>query len=130
MEWLGEQILERNGVGVSLNSELKSKSLDEEVGMILFTAVRELLFNIIKHARAQKVFINIQDLGEKIMVTVRDNGIGFDTLLYGPIPGKKAGFGLFSIRERLEHLGERLEIVSRNGFGTSVSIEAPFENRY
>ncbi len=130
MEWLGEQILERNGVGVSLNSELKSKLLDEEVRIILFTAVRELFFNIIKHARAQKVFINIQDLGEKIMVTVQDDGIGFDTRLCGPSPGKKAGFGLFSIQERLEHLGGRLEIVSRHGFGTSVFIETPLKNRY
>lgn len=129
VEWLGEQVLERNGVDVSINSELKSKPLDEDVRIFLFTAVRELFFNIIKHARAQKVFIDMQDLGEKIMVTVRDNGIGFDTGLCGPSPGKKAGFGLFSIRERLEHLGGRLEIVSRKGVGTSVSIEAPFENR-
>ncbi len=130
VEWLGEQVLMRNGVDVNLNSKLKSKSPDEDVRIFLFTAVRELFFNIIKHARAQEVFIDIQDLGEKIMVTVRDNGIGFDTRLFGPSPGKKAGFGLFSIRERLEHLGGRLEIVSRLGFGTSVSIEAPFENRY
>jgi PAS domain S-box-containing protein len=128
VEWLGEQVLEKNGVEVSLENELQPKSLDEEVRIILFTAVRELFFNIIKHARAQKVFISIQDLGEKILVTVKDDGIGFETHLCGP--GKTAGFGLFSIKERLEHLGGRLEIISRPGFGTSVAIEAPLKNGY
>ncbi|MFX4262849.1 PAS domain S-box protein [Pelotomaculum propionicicum] len=129
VEWLGEQLLEKNGVGFNLVNRLKPKSLGEELRIILFTIVRELFFNIVKHAGAKKVNILVQKLGDNIQVEVVDDGAGFDTALIGPGYRKNEGFGLFSIHERLEHLGGRLEIISKPGHGTCVTVEAPLANR-
>jgi len=129
VEWLGEEILERNGVKFSFKNDGQPKPLDEELRIILFTAVRELFFNIVKHAKAQWTFIFIRKHSEKIQVKVKDNGIGFDYGLYGPGSGKAVGFGLLSINERLKHLGGSLDIVSKPGYGTSVTIEAPLKSR-
>jgi signal transduction histidine kinase len=129
VEWLGEQLLEKNGIGFNLVNRLNSNSLGEELRIILFTTVRELFFNIVKHAGAKKVNILVQKLGDKIQVEVVDDGAGFDTTLTGLGYRKNEGFGLFSIHERLEHLGGRLEILSEPGHGTRVTIEAPLKNR-
>jgi PAS domain S-box-containing protein len=125
VEWLGEQLLEKNGVGFKLINKKKPKSLSEELSVILFTTVRELFINIVKHARAKKVTISIEKTSDKIMLEIQDDGAGFRTSLNGSDYRKVAGFGLFSIHERLEHLGGRLEIVSRPGRGSCITIAAP-----
>lgn len=130
VEWLGEHLLEKNGVGFNLVNDLRPKSLDEEMRIILFTAVRELFFNIVKHAGARKVSISVQERGDRIQLEVKDDGSGFDTTLIGPEYRKADGFGLFSINERLEHLGGRMEIESKPGYGTRITIEAPLTNNH
>jgi PAS domain S-box-containing protein len=129
VEWLGEHLLEKNGVGFNLVNKLQPKTLDEELRVILFTAVRELFFNIIKHAQAKMVFISVRKTGDKIMLEVRDDGTGFIADLNSTGYRKAGSFGLFSINERLEHFGGRLEIVSQPGQGTRIAIEAPLASR-
>ncbi|WP_134213026.1 PAS domain-containing sensor histidine kinase [Pelotomaculum propionicicum] len=128
VEWLAEQLLEKNGLQVFLKNELASAALKEEVRVILFSSVRELFFNIVKHAGAHKVNVSIKNLGMKVRIVVEDDGTGFNARLFGPMPGKPDGYGLFSVKERLEHLGGRMEIISGIGHGTSIVIEAPLKN--
>lgn len=85
-------------------------------------AVRELLVNVIKHAKAQSVSISIQRVGKKVCVIVQDDGIGFNT---SQIETQTNVFGLFSIRERLRHVGGNVNLESRCGHGTCVSLVAP-----
>ncbi len=98
------------------------QAVDEEVGIFLFTSVRELLVNVAKHAKARKVQVSITKNGEGMVVEVRDDGGGF---LPSKADVKSKGFGLFSIRERLQHLGGYMSIDSMPGNGTIITLSAP-----
>ena len=128
LEWLGEQIHERHDIQVSFENDRQSKPMTDEIRIILFQAVRELLFNVVKHAKAQKVDIFIQNRANNIRIEVVDDGIGFDTLKSKNF-GRTDGFGLFSIRERLEHLGGYFKVESKSGHGTRIVLETPLDPR-
>jgi signal transduction histidine kinase len=82
------------------------------------------LHNIAKHAKATQVNISIEQDLDKIKVCVKDNGAGFEP---SKISAAKGGFGLFNIRERLEHIGGSLLIDSKIGQGSQIVIIAPLE---
>lgn len=123
VEWLAEQISAQHDLDISVEAWDHEPSM-HEVQVLLFQAARELLMNVVKHAKAEKAIVSIRGDKKNIRVTVKDDGSGFD----GNVSFRtdsSSGFGLFSIRERLKHLGGRLIIKSRPGGGTSVSITAP-----
>lgn len=66
-----------------------------------------------------------KDRRDMIQTTVEDDGIGFDTSIIDGFPWGSRGFGLFSIRERMNYLGGYLEILSKPGFGARVSMVVP-----
>ncbi len=102
--------------------------LDDVISVPVYQAVRELLTNVVKHSKANKVVVSIHRVGGKVQVVVRDNGIGFDTSRIGaPTAGKEGGFGLFGIRENLEYINGKLEVKSRQGKGTVAIVTAPLE---
>ena len=86
---------------------------------------RELLVNVIKHAKAKHVHINVNRGPNKIQVVIEDDGVGMRKNFI-PGRGNTAGLGLFSIRERLLHIGGDMRIVS-NKDGTTVSLLAPLK---
>ncbi len=123
VEWLAEQVGAQHDLDITVKADDHEPSM-HEVQVLLFQAARELLMNVVKHSKAGKALVSIKGDKKNIRVTVRDDGKGFD----GNVSFRtdsSSGFGLFSIRERLKHLGGRLVIKSRPGRGTSVSITAP-----
>jgi PAS domain S-box-containing protein len=125
VEWLSERILKKHSILFELEDDGKPKPMDEEILITLFKAVRELLFNIIKHAQARNVKISIRRENDDIRIEVEDDGVGFDTSLMDLNSGGTTGFGLFNIRERLSYLGGHLEIKSEPGRGTRIAMTAP-----
>ena len=101
------------------------KPLADAVKILLYRAVRELLINIAKHAKAKSAKVSLARDNNDIHVTVTDDGKGFDLSIFDSRPGMQKGFGLFSIRERLAHIGGRFEIHSARGKGTKVTLIAP-----
>lgn len=122
IDWLAEQIQLQHGITVNCIDDMTPKPIDESLRVLLFQATRELLFNVVKHAKASQVTISISREEEYVRITIEDNGIGFDAAKFKPRYGKKGGFGLFSIRERLAHQGGRLEFDSEPGKGTRFSM--------
>jgi PAS domain S-box-containing protein len=120
-----EQIQSQHGISFDLEDDGQRKPLGDDVRIVLFQAVRELLVNVVKHAQASSVKISIRRDGGHIRIGVEDNGVGFDASKIGPNSSGANTFGLFNIRERLKHLGGHLEIKSRRGDGTSVTVLAP-----
>jgi signal transduction histidine kinase len=94
--------------------------LSERVGMAarrdLLRIYKEVLNNIARHARAANVEIRLVSRADRLELLVSDDGAGFDPA------GVRTGTGLKSMRERAAHIGARLELVSRNGGGTSVRV--------
>ena len=129
LEWLAERIQEQYNVKVELVCSEKEIPLSIEWRVMLFTAIRELLVNVGKHSRAQTARVSLRKKKGKIVVSVEDKGIGMDPGIR--MRGKSAaeGFGLFSIRERLGFMGGRVEISSKRGQGTCVTLEAPQKGR-
>lgn len=117
-EWLDEQIRKKHDIQTEFQDDGQIKLLDDDVSAILFRNVRELLMNIIKHAKASKVTVSVSKADEQICVIIEDDGVGFE-------PDKLAlntGFGIFSIRERLEQLAGCLDIESEPGRGTKITM--------
>ncbi|MBW2653258.1 MAG: PAS domain S-box protein, partial [Deltaproteobacteria bacterium] len=129
LEWLIEQMQEQYGITIYFENDKRSKPLDESVLILLFRAVRELLINITKHAKAQNVKVTARRDGENIKIFVEDDGVGFTVSKNGSSNHKNDGFGLFSIEERLDSLGGYLEIESEVGRGACVSIIAPLNSK-
>jgi len=90
--------------------------------------VRELLLNVVKHAKANKVKVSVRRISSQVSVSVEDDGIGFDPDKVVSTAAREGGFGLFSIRERLEQLGGHLEIKSEPGRGCKVTVTAPIKH--
>ncbi|NNL77430.1 MAG: hypothetical protein HKO68_13935 [Desulfobacterales bacterium] len=85
------------------------------MGTIIFRNVRELLFNAVKHARANKISVRLEDRNTIMRIIVEDEGIGFDPHAVNRTGYKIGGFGLFSIKELMADLGGSLKIVSEAG---------------
>ncbi len=121
---LAEQVHAKYGLRIDFQKEGDSAPLAEKILIVLHKAVRELLVNVIKHARADKVTLSVRSCETDIKVTIEDNGIGFDVSKLDA-PGKETGFGLFNIRERLESIGGQFTIESRPAHGTRIFLAVP-----
>jgi len=125
IEWLADQIQKKSGVRTAFTDDGKPKPLADDVRLFLYQAVRELLNNVARHARARGVAVNIARRGDEVYVRVEDDGCGFDPARRRPAKGWKSGFGLFNIRERMAQIGGRLEIDAAPGKGTRTTLVAP-----
>ena len=126
-EWLTDQIQEKHGIKAEFVDDGHQKPLDDDIRVLLFRNVRELLINVVKHALANKVRVSIRKVKDNIRVSVEDDGVGFDPVDVTSMAAKRAEFGLFSIRERLEQLGGLIEIDSEPGHGSKITMTAPLK---
>lgn len=128
IEWLVEQIQGQHDIRIDLEDDGQPEKMDEEVTVLLFRTVRELLINVVKHAQARSVKVSIQKDDSSIRIEVVDDGIGFDTsqIDFGRAPDK-GGFGFFSIRERLNFLGGNFQVESKPDQGTRAVLTAPLK---
>lgn len=122
--WLAEDVQEAYELGVDLLPHEPLGQLDEDVAVLLFRAVRELLINVAKHAGAGAARVRMERSGHAVKVLVEDDGVAFDPSEVG---GR--GVGLSSIRERLEALGGSMTIRSEAGRGTAIALVAPVHAR-
>jgi len=128
LEWLAETVSKQHGLPVAVEVEGSLDSLDDEKRILLFKVVRELLHNVVKHARAQQSRVRSWTGDGRIWITVEDDGIGFDQSKTDFLSAKTRGFGLFSIRESLKLGGGNLNILSEPNRGTKVTLSVPLTN--
>jgi signal transduction histidine kinase len=125
--WLAEQIEAKHDIATEFEDDGQPKPLADDVRGLLFRNVRELLINIVRHANARKVKVSVRTVDDRIQVSVQDDGIGFEPAEALARAAKAGGFGLFSIKERLEQIGGHLELESRPGHGCKVTMTAPLK---
>ncbi len=124
VEWLAENYRRRTGVKVTISSDGGKAALGDELKVVVFQAVRELMVNVAKHARAKNVAIDWQHAADAMAVSVIDDGVGFDVNSNEVRTVSEGGFGLFSIRERLKLLGAEFDLES-SATGTRATITVP-----
>ena len=127
IEWLGEEFQQRHGFQFHFKGTGDNMAIGKSLNVLMFQSVRELLVNVGKHAAATQVNVSSQRIGGQLMISVADNGKGFayDNGLDSVI--KKKSMGLFSIRERMRHIGGTFDIKSQPGRGTTATLCAPVD---
>ncbi len=110
---------------VNLTLELriaKEKSLSPIRTHHLNAIINEAMANIVRHAKARNVLLRAGDLGEKLQIAIRDDGIGFS-------PASRAGYGLRNMRDRTRLLNGELQFSDPSNKGTTVILEIPWEDK-
>lgn len=97
--------------------------LNPALKLTLYRATDELITNILKHAKTQRAEFEIWTMDGQICIRVEDEGVGMDIKQTKDLQG--FGFGLYSISERMENFGGRLDIISEPGKGTKITLTAP-----
>jgi|WetSurMetagenome_2_1015567.scaffolds.fasta_scaffold174195_2 signal transduction histidine kinase len=130
IEELAQRFSKERGLRCNIEIPDNSYPLNDQIKIILFRSVREILVNTAKHAHAACMQIKVYRKNNNIVISLEDDGIGFDTSRLDKTQEKKFdGFGLFNISERLKQLGGKLEITSVKGEGTKTILYAPLEKK-
>lgn len=124
LHWLATRIWERHQLRVEIKSEGAFRPLRDEIKALLFDCVRELLFNVTKHAGVDRATVSVFEEGDSLYVIVEDAGRGFDVEAKTN-EADGGGFGLFSIGERLLALDATMTTESRIGSGTRTKLIIP-----
>ncbi len=129
IEELAEEFEERHNIKVICSNHRQNEIvLEEDQQIMLFQMVRELMTNVLKHAQASTVTIDLQSNALGVTCSVTDDGKGFQDIQQNTAKHKRdSGFGLFSIRERLDIIGGALNIQSTS-LGTRCTLFMPRQN--
>jgi two-component system NarL family sensor kinase len=124
------QLWEYSGIPERLEASLRIEPLprepEQEIKVLIYRGAQEAIANLTRHAHATKIDMALEASGDRVVLTMEDNGIGFDVAKLLAAPASVAsGIGLRSIREQAAALGGRLEITSGPG-GTKLELSAPF----
>jgi signal transduction histidine kinase len=129
IEWLAERTEPQGNLDIAVTEDGEPDGPDEEARVIMFQVVRELLANIVKHAKATEVGIHVSWRAGAVESVVTDNGVGFRSDRLENLNPEQGGFGLFSIRERLRAMRGSMTIDSSLGVGTRISVSCPLVRR-
>jgi len=119
--WLSAQMKEQYDLQIHIDAKDSFSNLDNHMRVLLFQAVRELLFNIVKHADNAQATVTLEKIDGLGRITISDRGKGFDVEAVMKDP--KASHGLLIIQDRLSVMGGSLEVNSKPGEGTRAVIE-------
>jgi len=126
VERLADDMRTRFGLHVRVEYEEVANEIDSSLHDFLFQTLRELLFNVVKHAETTVASVSFTCETNSVRVVVRDEGKGMDpSLLSAESVRTSNGLGLFSIRERLEYLGGDIQVESSPGRFTQFTLVVP-----
>ena len=118
---MGETIVATGQLQVRVLTYGLEKRMDKTLEITSYRVIQEMVNNVLKHAKATELIIQLNRHEDSVSITVEDNGVGFD-------PKEKdlsSGMGLGNIRDRVEKLGGTLEIDSQPGVGTTMLADIP-----
>jgi signal transduction histidine kinase len=118
LEWQGREVSRRSEMEVEVQSEEVSEKIPDEYKICIYRLVQEGLNNAARHSSAKNARVSVQQLANKILVRVVDDGHGFD-------PQRVRGLGILGMEERVRRLGGTLVIDSKPGTGTALTAEFP-----
>jgi len=125
LRWYAENQRQRTGLDVQMVGHLEGTRSDPELEISCFRIVQESITNVLRHARAKHVWIELRQEEAEFNVVIRDDGIGFDVADMQTRAGQGGSFGILAMRERVDLLGGRMEIESAPDRGTRVCAQFP-----
>lgn len=117
--WLARQANERGGVACNLRVTGDEAHVDKDAAATAFRVIQEALTNVMRHASAHRVDLELAITPQHVDLRVRDDGVGF------VVASDRLGMGLRGMRERVLALGSRRQITSQPGAGTEVACRLP-----
>ncbi|MGH8274260.1 MAG: sensor histidine kinase, partial [Gammaproteobacteria bacterium] len=127
LNFLADGISKRNGLEVNVESDSATEvRFPPAVETALYRTVQEALNNVVRHAQASHVTVNVRKVGEAIVCTVEDDGIGFEPSTLGE---NAHGLGMLGIQGRANSLYGTLQVTSSPGAGTTLRVTIPLVER-
>lgn len=123
LQWLRTHLKERHDFEVELEGKLPDEPLKQELRMVLFQAIRELLLNACKHSSATEAYVRTSYDADHVQIEVSDEGEGFDVQRESGT--EHTGFGLHSVAERIRFFNGTLTVDSQEGVGTRCTLQIP-----
>jgi signal transduction histidine kinase len=125
--WLAEEFRDKYGLVVTMEGDSKAKPLRYEIRSTLFQVVRELIYNIVKHAGTKRAVVVVRQNSAEISVTVSDEGTGFDVATVFEAGAQPPGYGLSNIKQKVEYFNGQLVFDTAPGCGTRVTVTLPVD---
>jgi two-component system, chemotaxis family, CheB/CheR fusion protein len=125
LQWLAEHMKQIHGLSIHVEAEGPCGVTDKNLRILLFQILRELLFNVVKHADVDHASVKLYRQNNECIAIVSDQGKGFKLDAQSSWGNVTYGFGLTNISERLKLFGGRLEIQSSCGAGAQVTVVLP-----
>jgi signal transduction histidine kinase len=118
IQWQAREVSRRTGLAVKVSPQAEADDLPEGLSICLYRVAQEALQNIARHAQAKTVNIELKQEAGRLVLTVHDDGIGFDA-------EHLRGLGMVGMEERLRQVGGALRVTSQPGRGTTLIAEVP-----
>jgi signal transduction histidine kinase len=125
LQYLVSELARQDTVEITLNVEGSAESLPSDMEVAIYRIVQEALTNIRKHARASQAHVDARFLPERIIITVQDNGVGFEVPQETADLVNVGSLGLMGLKERAQLFGGQMNVISITGQGTTVRVELP-----
>jgi two-component system NarL family sensor kinase len=125
IESMCSELQDRSGIQIGVKCDPVENALTPAKKTTLYRVLQESLTNIERHADATHVSVRIRRNGSTVVMTVADNGIGFETKSYIRNRDPRAGIGLRNMRERMEFHGGGLSVTSERDDGTTITAYVP-----
>ena len=119
VEILGSEMSEAHQITINVEVPDSISSMSESQGVFIYRIIQEGLNNVIKHAEAKEVLVQLSETADEFHCIIEDDGKGFDPLMI------KSGLGLKSIQSRVNYLEGSLDIDTRIDVGTTISFHIP-----
>ena len=124
LDWHARNFSKRTGIGVAVRAGEPALRPAPQVEIALFRVAQEALNNVAKHARARRVEIALDHANGEYVMSVQDDGIGFDRV-EATLDKPKPGLGMVTMRERAQAVGGRFEVQALPGRGTRLTVRVP-----
>jgi len=106
---------------IRFHRDVEDIQLPAPIALLVYHIAREGVMNALKHAQPRDVWIAVREEGEDIVLSLKDNGVGFDT----SAPGPEGHFGMAMMRERAQVGGGRFDVESAPGEGATITVRFP-----
>lgn len=125
LDGLAKEMEKRHGLFVTFRKQEGAEPESLSLASILYRSARELLYNVVKHAGVKSALLDIRSKKGVILIKVEDCGNGFDFESVRAGQDSGAGFGLYSIEDRIAFLGGSMKVTTRPGKGCRVVLSIP-----
>lgn len=125
LKWMIETYFSAGALAVDYRHRAIERAVDPDLALAIYRIAQEALTNVVKHADAKRVLVRLAVSGARLRLRIEDDGRGFEVSSHPT--DRRAGLGLASMRERVEHLHGEMQLRSSLGRGCRLLVSCPIE---